>query len=265
MRTSLGSGSSGGASASRGVAVILADRSSLGGWSFATSHAEVDKCGGGANGASWPRSVARETSPLAALSALVNGPEGRLSASALLLDTPGKRGALLSPRVSAALPGTRASSVTTASAWNTVLRSSGRGPKLRSVMQALPSRDAATSLGHRRRRLTLDGSSVCPFALRTSGGAMDRVGPSLVTRARRRWEEHNFFLLLFGTSCGLLRTGDRPELRGVSHAVKGRRTVGNYRERSRCSYLPPHYPAYPSHILPLPLNKPNANALTPTT
>ena len=197
VRTSLGSGSSGGASASRGVAVILAGRSSLGGWSFATSRAEVDKCGGGANGASWPRSVAREPSPLAALSALVNGPEGRLSASALLLDTPGKRGALLSPTVSAALPGTRASSVTTASARNTVLRSSGRGPKLRSVMQALPSRDAATSLGHRRRRSTLDGSSVCPFALRTSGGAMDRVGPSLVTRARLRWEEHNFFLLLF--------------------------------------------------------------------
>ena len=83
-------------------------------------------------------------------------------------------------------------------------------------MQALPSRDAATSLGHRRRRLTLDGSSVCPFALRTSGGAMDRVGPSLVTRARlgdqhnllTLGDQHNFFVHLFGTTCGLLRTGD---------------------------------------------------------
>jgi hypothetical protein len=190
---SSGSGSSDSASASCGVAVsasascewavILAGRSSLGGWSFATTRAEVDECGGRANDVSWPRNMAREASPPAALSALVNEPEGRLSASGLLLDAPGKRGAPLPPPPSVALPGTGASSVTTASARNAVRRSS-RGPKLRSTMQALPSRDAATSLGHRRRRSALGGSLVWPFGLRTSGGAMAGLGRSLVTRAR---------------------------------------------------------------------------------
>ena len=106
---------------------------------------------------------------------MVNGPDGRLSASALRLDAPGKRGALAFPPATVALLGTGASSATTASARNTVRRS--RGPKLRSAMQALPSREAATSLGHRRRS-ALGGSLAWPFALRTSGGAMDQWSAS---------------------------------------------------------------------------------------
>ena len=42
-------------------------------------------------------------------------------------------------------------------------------PKLRRAMQALPSRDAATSFGHRRRRSALGASLVWPFGLRSSG------------------------------------------------------------------------------------------------
>ena len=56
-------------------------------------------------------------------------------------------------------------------------------PKLRSAMQALPSRDAATSLGHRRRRSALCGSLVWPFGLRSSSGGMQTL--SITPRAHR--------------------------------------------------------------------------------
>lgn len=125
--------------------------------------------------------------PLAAASAscgvpfssLVDGFDGKLSDSALLLDAPRKRAALLSPPVPVTLPGTGASPVTTVSARKAV--HCGRGPKLRrSAMQALPSRDAATSLGHRRRRSALGGARVWPFA---PGGAICPA-PRVVTASR---------------------------------------------------------------------------------
>jgi hypothetical protein len=103
-------------------------------------------------------------------SSLVDGLDGSPSTSALLLDAPCKRGALLPPPVLVALPGTGASPVTTVSARKAVR--CGRGPKLSSAMQALPSRHAATSLGHRRRRSALGGARVWPFA---PGGAMCRA------------------------------------------------------------------------------------------
>ena len=111
-------------------------------------------------------------------SSLVDGLDGRLSTSALLLDAPRKRGALLPPPVPVALPGTGASPVTTVSARKAVR--CGRGPKLRSAMQAQPSRDAATSLGHRGRRSALGGARVWPFA---PGGAIRRA-PRLLPPAR---------------------------------------------------------------------------------
>ena len=111
-------------------------------------------------------------------SSLVDGLDGRLSTSALLLDAPRKRGALLPPPVPVALPGTGASPVTTVSARKAVR--CGRGPKLRSAMQALPSRDAATSLGHRGRRSALGGAGVWPFA---PGGAIRRA-PGCYRRGR---------------------------------------------------------------------------------
>ena len=111
-------------------------------------------------------------------SSLVDGLDGSPSTSALLLDAPCKRGALLPPPVLVALPGTGASPVTTVSARKAVR--CGRGPKLSSAMQALPSRHAATSLGHRRRRSALGGARVWPFA---PGGAMCRA-PQLLPRAR---------------------------------------------------------------------------------
>jgi hypothetical protein len=49
-------------------------------------------------------------------------------------------------------------------------------PKLRRAMQALPSRDAATSFGHRRRRSALGASLVWPFGLRSSGFREESVG-----------------------------------------------------------------------------------------
>ena len=112
-------------------------------------------------------------------------------------------------------------------------------------MQALPSRDAATSLGHRRRRSALGRSLVWPFALRTSGGAMDRVGPSLVTRHGLSLGTQ---LLCFGTSCVLVRRraasliGDRRELHCESHA---------YKTDTRQLTLKPSLPV-PSPPLPLP-------------
>ena len=112
-------------------------------------------------------------------SSLVDGLDGRLSTSALLLDAPRKRGALLPPPVPVALPGTGASPVTTVSARKAVR--CGRGPKLRSAMQALPSRDAATSLGHRGRRSALGGAGVWPFA---PGGAIRRA-PRLLPPGHR--------------------------------------------------------------------------------
>ena len=111
-------------------------------------------------------------------SSLVDGLDGRLSASALLLGAPRKRGALLPPPVPVALPGTGASPVTTVSARKAVR--CGRGPKLRSAMQALPSRDAATSLGHRGRRSALGAAGVWPFApggvIRRAPGCYRRAG-----------------------------------------------------------------------------------------
>ena len=112
-------------------------------------------------------------------SSLVDGLDGRLSTSALLLGAPRKRGALLPPPVPVALPGTGASPVTTVSARKAVR--CGRGPKLSSAMQALPSRDAATSLGHRGRRSALGGAGVWPFA---PGGAIRRA-PRLLPPGHR--------------------------------------------------------------------------------
>ena len=150
-------------------------------------------------------------------SSLVDGLDGRLSTSALLLDAPRKRGALLPPPVPVALPGTGASPVTTVSARKAVR--CGRGPKLRSAMQALPSRDAATSLGHRGRRSALGGAGVWPFA---PGGAIRRA-PGCYRRGRTPAAPRNTQgrQLFIGFRVGRESSNDRFEKAPFRAAVTG--------------------------------------------
>ena len=150
-------------------------------------------------------------------SSLVDGLDGRLSTSALLLDAPRKRGALLPPPVPVALPGTGASPVTTVSARKAVR--CGRGPKLRSAMQALPSRDAATSLGHRGRRSALGGAGVLPFA---PGGAIRRA-PRLLPPGQDSCStaKHARQATLIGFRVGRESSNDRFEKAPFRAAVTG--------------------------------------------
>ena len=150
-------------------------------------------------------------------SSLVDGLDGRLSTSALLLDAPRKRGALLPPPVPVALPGTGASPVTTVSARKAVR--CGRGPKLRSAMQALPSRDAATSLGHRGRRSALGGAGVWPFA---PGGAIRRA-PRLLPPGRDSCStaKHTRQATLYWVRVGRESSNDRFEKAPFRAAVTG--------------------------------------------